>query len=353
MARSKTSGVFTDADGNKIINKRFRGQRIYHRLGPVSQREAEEWLAHKLDELRQAFDYGARARRTFREAAIHYLANTKKASLDDDAMHIRALTPFIGDLELRQIHDGTLGRFIAHRQKRGVSQTTIKRALEVVRRILNLAARKWRDENGNTWLAQAPLLTMPVDEDVREPYPLSWNEQKLLLSELPPHLEGMALFKVNTGTREQEVCKLRWDWEVQVPELNTSVFVIPARFGGRKPTSGVKNRKDRLVVLNDVAKGVIESCRSVHPVFVFTWKKGPKGEPRPTAGMNNNAWWKAVDRAAARYEKELLEPCPDGFARLRVHDLRHNSESRIIPSTHFIRLEFEGNPEVKDACDSA
>jgi integrase len=37
----------------------------------------------------------------------------------------------------------------------------------------------------------------------------------------------------------------------------------------------------------------------------------------------------------------------------RIHDLRHNSESRIIPSTHFIRLEFEGNHEVKDACDSA
>jgi hypothetical protein len=52
----------------------------------------------------------------------------------------------------------------------------------------------------------------------------------------------MALFKVNTGTREQEVVGLRWDWEVPIPELKTSVFVVP---GG-----GVKNGEDRLVVMN-------------------------------------------------------------------------------------------------------
>jgi len=56
----------------------------------------------------------------------------------------------------------------------------------------------------------------------------------------------MCLFKVNTGCREQEVCQLRWDWEVQVPELNTSVFIIPGEL--------VKNREDRLVILNRVAR---------------------------------------------------------------------------------------------------
>ncbi|MEA1888323.1 MAG: site-specific integrase, partial [Pseudomonadota bacterium] len=60
----------------------------------------------------------------------------------------------------------------------------------------------------------------------------------------------MCLFKVNTGCREQEVCQLRWDWEVDVPELDLSVFIIP----GDK----VKNTEDRLVVLNRVAKSVID-----------------------------------------------------------------------------------------------
>jgi integrase len=64
-------------------------------------------------------------------------------------------------------------------------------------------------------------------------YPLSWEEQSILFSELPAHLQIMAMFKVNTGCREQEVCKLQWDWEIAVPELGTSVFLIPAGFGGR------------------------------------------------------------------------------------------------------------------------
>ena len=68
----------------------------------------------------------------------------------------------------------------------------------------------------------------------------------------------MALFKVNTGCREQEVCGLRWDYEVKVPELNTSAFLIPKE--------QVKNGEERLVVLNRVAKSVVESLRGLHPV---------------------------------------------------------------------------------------
>jgi integrase len=88
--------------------------------------------------------------------------------------------------------------------------------------------------------------------------------------------EGAALpsgndgaFKVNTGTREKEVCNLRWDWEVPIPELNTSVFLIPASFGGRTPNSGVKNGKDRLVVLNAVARRVVDAQRGQDQVYVF------------------------------------------------------------------------------------
>jgi integrase len=59
----------------------------------------------------------------------------------------------------------------------------------------------------------------------------------------------MALFAVNTGCRDQEVCRLRWEWEVRVPELGTFVFIIP---GPR-----VKNGKERLVVLNHNARSVV------------------------------------------------------------------------------------------------
>ena len=63
---------------------------------------------------------------------------------------------------------------------------------------------------------------------------------------------------MNTGLREKEVCRLKWDYEVKVPELDTSVFVIPGE--------QIKNGEERVVVLNWVAKSVIESVRGLHPV---------------------------------------------------------------------------------------
>jgi hypothetical protein len=70
---------------------------------------------------------------------------------------------------------------------------------------------------------------------------------------------------------QKSVGNLRWEWAQPVPERGTSVFVIPARFGGRRGNSGVKNREDRLVVLNATAKAVIEACRSEHAQFVFVY----------------------------------------------------------------------------------
>ena len=111
----------------------------------------------------------------------------------------------------------------------------------------------------------------------------------------------MCLFKVNTGCREQEVCGLRWDWQVQVPELDTSVFIIP---GAR-----VKNREDRLVVLNRVARSVIDGVRGQHPEFVFTYRK------RPIQCINNNGWQLARRR--------------EGLEFVRVHDLKHTFGRRL------------------------
>lgn len=54
-----------------------------------------------------------------------------------------------------------------------------------------------------------------------------------------------------------------------MPELGTSVLVIPAGFGGRHESSGVKNGEDRLVVLNGVAKTVIEQQRGQSKEWVF------------------------------------------------------------------------------------
>jgi integrase len=265
--------------------------------------------------------YGVRDDHTFRAAATKFLQeNQHKRSIENDALHLRQLDPFIGAIPLRQVHMGTLQEFIAKRRRDGVKTKSINAALAVVRRILNLAVSEWMDSRGMTWLEAAPRIRLFPVTDARPPYPLSTAEQMCLFQELPGHLAKMALFKVNTGTREQEVCGLKWSYEVKVPELDTSVFLIPGK--------NVKNGEERLVVLNRVARSVIESQRGKHPDFVFVQEFKNK-EPQPVRGMNNTAWKNARERAAEKWSEAHLEPAPEGFRRVRVHDLKHTFGRRL------------------------
>ena len=134
------------------------------------------------------------------------------------------------------------------------------------------------------------------------------EEQALLFPELPDHLLRMALYKVNTGCREQEVCKLRWDWEIRVPDLNTSVFLIPAGFGGRSEKAGVKNGDERLVILNNVAMSIIDGQRGLHKDLVFPYGQPDQFGPTAMHRTNDSAWKKARVRAADKWEKVHQAP---------------------------------------------
>ena len=149
----------------------------------------------------------------FAEGAARYLEESRdKRTVDITAWHVRLLTPYIGILELNRIHDRTLERFVADRVAAGVSATTINRSLEVVRTVLNRAARSYRDDEGHPWLEGMPPLITMLPETRRPPYPITWEEQDRLFPKLPARLARMVLFAVNTGLRESNVCRLEWAW---------------------------------------------------------------------------------------------------------------------------------------------
>jgi len=278
-------------------------------------------LANRIDGVRQSQLYRVRTNRTFREAARKYLEmNKQKKSISDDENHLTKLDLFIGEVFLSSVYMEVLGPFIEKRKDDGVKSKTINLALEIVRRILRLAAYEWRDEQGLTWLQVAPKIKLLRVTDARKPYPLSAKEQELLFCQLPGHLRRMALYKVNTGSRQEEVCSLRWEWEKQIPEFGTSVFVIP----GEK----VKNSEDRLAVLNRVAMSAINEARGIHAVFVFVREK-ENCRYVPIAKMNNTAWRNARTRAAGVWELAHGASAPEGFRRVRVHDLKHTFGRRL------------------------
>jgi integrase len=246
---------------------------------------------------------------TFEEAGLRYLEEiAAKPSAETVAMHLDQLFPFIGNTALAQVHDGTLKPFIDHESKRGMSPKSINNALGVVSSVVNRAARVWRDEEGRPWLMQAParISRLSVKGAQSRPYPLSWEEQDKLLKLLPRHLADAALYAVNTGCREQEVCQLRWSWEVELSALDTSVFVLPETL--------TKTGTERVVVLNKIAKRVIDSRRGIDEEYVFTYRG------KPVKRLHSSAWKRAWKKAKLPAQPGILKG---------VHNLRHTFGRRL------------------------
>jgi len=282
--------------------------------GKASRIEAEKILIRRLAEMEEEARRKDSAVFLFEETALHYLKEiADKPSADTIAMHLDQLFGFIGHYPIEQIHDGTIKPFIDHETERGIAPKSINNAIGVVSAVLNKAARVWRNEDGTPWLKQAPakLSRLSTKGKQAKPYPLSWEEQDKLFKQLPRHLNDAALFAVNTGCREQEVCQLRWDWEVEVPDLPSvglgmSVFILPE--------SITKTSIERVVVLNAVARNVIESRRKIHKEFVFTYRDNPVSK------LNNSAWKRAWKKAGLPTEAGILKG---------VHNLRHTFGRRL------------------------
>lgn len=324
MARKTITGLQL-RKGVWHIDKQIKGHgRICESTDTSCREEAERYLILRMEQIRQSVVYGVKPTFIWREAATRYLQEyAHQRSIWLTATYLKQLDPFIGDLPVSEIDNDALEPYIEYRLEQGVSNRTINVALQRVVRVLNLCARKWRDDRKRPWIDSVPMIEMLSEKDARKPYPLDWDEQKLFFSELPSHLQTMALYKVNTGCREQEVCKLRWEWEIPVPALRTSVFLIPADFGGRYEDSGVKNGDERLVVLNSTAKAIINKQRGIHPEWVFPYNDTAMHR------MNGTAWRKARIRAADKWEELKGMPAHPGFRQIRVHDLKHTFGRRL------------------------
>lgn len=313
MGRSKVPGIYQGKDDRWHIDKVVRGHRLPQRSFE-SYEAAEGWVLEQLGKARRPGEVA-----TFDQAAAHYVTkHAEKVSLELDVYLLGLMVPFIGGHRLDRIDDEALEPAIKALRAgkppatRRLKAKTVNLALDRVRRILNLAARSWR-EAGKPWLpGLPPLITMLDEDDGRPAMQLAWATQREALQDLPAHLARMALFDLNTGLRDEPLCNLRWKWEVRLEELGFSVFIVPRRY--------VKGRKgDRVLVCNSVAQSIVESCRGEHPenVFVYTRRKkdGSIAWRSPIGTVNNTGWQKWRAR--------------HGLQGFRVQDMRHTVGMRL------------------------
>lgn len=305
-------------------------RRIRKSTGTASREEATLILNDVISQIRRQHLYGEEVAiiPDFNTMAAKYLREATKSSIKEDARHIKHLSEYIGELSMMEIFRGfdstgnpsSLEQFILDRAGKGLSIRTINYPLQVLNIIGNKSAKRWRNSAGEPMIPYWNCVYLVNKEEGKAlglkpkkiPYPLSWEEQDAFLDELPLHLKRMFLFKVNSGCREQEVCKLRWKW---LKKHNKEIwyFVIPSEF--------VKNRMERVVVLNNIAKEVISKQEGQNPDFVFTFKGHPVGR------INNSAFRKARKRVSTQF--------PD-LINAGVHSLKH---------TYGARLRAAGVPE--------
>jgi integrase len=278
------------------------------------------------------------ARRNFADAADKYLKAYEGKDKRRVAYAIKWLIPYLGDVVLMDVNDEALEQF-KHDRLNGLgafekksSSGTVNYELGLVSTILNAACREWE------WIPRT-LKLKRVKGPRRQPYPLTWDQQDALFAELPVSWrEGVILFGFNTGAREQEILGLRWEDEVQIPELSTSVFVL----------NDTKNNESRALILNSLARLAVERQRDNDSEYVF-----PSSSNRSKGERMNTLWdtWDAAWKAAGLPSDQWTRRGPHNMRHTFLHRLRVagvSEEDRGALAGHGTTLEQDyAMPEIE------
>ena len=181
------------------------GRRVCQSTGCINRTDAESYAVRLKNEAIEAKQQGLLGIFVWQQAVVRYLEEfADKRSLSDDKDHLKKLDPYLRSLKLDAIDMTVLQPFIRDRKvKDGVSNATVNRALEVVRRILNVAHQDWR------WLKGVPKIRM-LKEPRRRVRFLRREEADRLIEALPAHMKPIVEFALATGCRAGEILGLEW-----------------------------------------------------------------------------------------------------------------------------------------------
>lgn len=260
------------------------GQRVCRSAQTEDRSQAEAYLAKLRHEAFQEALLGTKAKRTWKEAVVRYLAvKATLRSIEDVRRICRFLDPYLGELTLDQIDGDVVWSLVEGELKKGNKPATVNRYLAVIRSLLRMARDEWQ------WISSFPKIRMLGGEVERDRW-LTREEADRLIAACPHHLAALVKFALATGCRAREITDLEWervDLDRHTAWLNET-----------------KNGTPRGVPLNRDAVAVLEGERGKHPRYCFTYK----GKPIRWQ-VSNSGWLTALAKA--------------GIKDFRFHDLRH------------------------------
>jgi integrase len=204
---------------------------------------------------------------------------------------LKLLLPHFGDMAIGEITKAAVRSYrIRRHAAKTITESTVNRDLEALRRILNFAV----DEG---ILAQSPLGRLRLVSERRKPrMVISVEEEITLLRFAAPHLQLLIFTALHTGMRRGELLNQRWEHV----DLSRSLLYVT-----KSKTLRGESREIPLTLRLSELLTKIRNGDGL--VFMF------KGEPIQNI---KTAWRGAIRRS--------------GIRRCRFHDLRHSFNTRLM-----------------------
>ncbi len=265
----------------------IRGLRIDESTGLSDRKAAQECLALREAELVTQSIHGARAIKTFADAAVSYLEG------GGEAEHLTPLIDFFGVTKLAQIDadliDRAVKKFGRTATGKAKAPATLNRQIYTpIAAVLHHAAQKG-------WCAK-PVIARPKQPNGRV-RSVTRQEAERLIAVAAPHLRPLVIFLLSTGARLSEALYLDWrDVDLKA---------------GRVAFHETKNGESRGVPLHG---RVISELKKLGPATEGAVFRRPDGKPYADrnglgGGQVKTAWATMLKRA--------------GIKDFTPHDCRH------------------------------
>jgi integrase len=263
------------------------GRKTRKSTGTADREQAEEFERVLTERLWRLTKLGDRSAVSWREAAVKWLKDSKRAKRRDQEF-LAWLSPKLDEQPLSAVaHDEVLEQLREDGLAEGWQHSTVDRMMGTVSAVLRHS------------LTNPPRVPM-YRPDKGEPRWLTPEEFGRLCKELPPHLELAAQFAVLTLLRMRSMLRLTWD---RIDLKNRRAWV---------PGAHMKGGLSHGLPLSREAVKVLRRLKAMNPegAHVFQWNA------KPIDDCNTLAFQKAVERAQV--------------APLRWHDLRHTGASWAV-----------------------
>lgn len=238
---------------------------------------------------------------------------------------LNVLDEHLGKYSLAALSPKLVASFRDKRTKAGLSASTVKKEINLLSKLIDLAGKEW-----GVPLSANPcaMVSRPIEKNARDRR-LSPDEERYLLAACELHTALIARFALETAARLGELLALRW------ADVDTTKRVMVIRGIDERGTKS--GDALRAVPLSTSAVFVLDELKKLPRGIdrVFYWWKA--------SDSFNKTWVRAVQRARERYladcEKSRKEPAAGFLKDLRFHDLRHEATSRLFEKGVFDGME--------------